>query len=238
MRLVRRLVAGEAQVVGDPEDAAADPRLGAHAGRDPLLQPRAHGVDERIRELQQLPAVPRRPARPVRRRRRRPGRDRRPARERRLGLHRRPATRPRHPRPTTNRHPTGDATGRRTGKPDRRVLPYERGTSATSPLLRPCCATTPPSPCCPRRASSPAVRQWPSSSPPSPPTADGRLDLIQLVETRANGHPALAAYLPDDTGDCRGYGVMVLTTDGDHVTTIAGFPDSTLYSAFDLPTTR
>ena len=42
--------------------------------------------------------------------------------------------------------------------------------------------------------------------------AGGRLDLIRLVATRANGHPSLAAYLPDDsTDDCRGYGVMVLT---------------------------
>jgi len=29
--------------------------------------------------------------------------------------------------------------------------------------------------------------------------AAGRLDLIRLVATRANGHPALAAYLPDDS---------------------------------------
>ncbi|WP_245665427.1 RNA polymerase subunit sigma-70 [Actinoplanes subtropicus] len=68
--------------------------------------------------------------------------------------------------------------------------------------------------------------------------ADGRLDLIQLVETRANGHPALAAYLPDDTGDCRGYGIMVLTVEGGQVTTITGFPDATLFAAFDLPTAR
>jgi RNA polymerase sigma-70 factor (ECF subfamily) len=68
--------------------------------------------------------------------------------------------------------------------------------------------------------------------------ADGRLDLIHLVETRANGHPALAAYLPDDTGDCRGYGIMVLTVDGDQVTTITGFPDPTLFPTFDLPTAR
>jgi len=37
--------------------------------------------------------------------------------------------------------------------------------------------------------------------------AAGRLDLIRLVATRANGHPSLAAYLPDgSTGGCRGYG--------------------------------
>lgn len=69
--------------------------------------------------------------------------------------------------------------------------------------------------------------------------ADGRLDLIELVEVRANGHPALAAYLPDETaGDCRGYGIMVLTLDGDRIATITGFPDPALYPAFDLPVTR
>jgi RNA polymerase sigma-70 factor (ECF subfamily) len=69
--------------------------------------------------------------------------------------------------------------------------------------------------------------------------AEGRLDLIHLVQTRANGHPAVAAYLPDGTtGDCRGYGIMVLTTAGDQIATITGFPDPALFPAFDLPTTR
>jgi RNA polymerase sigma-70 factor (ECF subfamily) len=68
--------------------------------------------------------------------------------------------------------------------------------------------------------------------------ADGRLDQIRLVVTRANGHPALAAYLPDDrTGECHGYGIMVLTLDGDQVATITGFPDPALFSLFDLPDT-
>jgi RNA polymerase sigma-70 factor (ECF subfamily) len=69
--------------------------------------------------------------------------------------------------------------------------------------------------------------------------AAGRLDLIHLVEVRANGHPALAAYLPDGTtGDCRGYGIMVLTVAGDQVATITGFPDPDLFPVFGLPTTR
>jgi RNA polymerase sigma-70 factor (ECF subfamily) len=69
--------------------------------------------------------------------------------------------------------------------------------------------------------------------------ADGRLDLIRLVITRANGHPALAAYLPDErTDDCRGYGIMVLTVDGDQVATITGFPDPDLFPLFDLPITH
>jgi RNA polymerase sigma-70 factor (ECF subfamily) len=66
--------------------------------------------------------------------------------------------------------------------------------------------------------------------------ADGRLDLIRLVVTRANGHPAVAAYLPDNTsGDCRGYGIMVLTVIGDQVASITGFPDPYLFPIFDLP---
>jgi RNA polymerase sigma-70 factor (ECF subfamily) len=68
--------------------------------------------------------------------------------------------------------------------------------------------------------------------------AEGRLDLIRLVEIRANGNPALAAYLPDSTGECRGYGIMVLTISGDQVAAITGFPDPELFPAFGLPTAR
>jgi RNA polymerase sigma-70 factor (ECF subfamily) len=69
--------------------------------------------------------------------------------------------------------------------------------------------------------------------------AGGRLDLIRLVQIRANGHPALAAYLPDgQTENCRGYGIMVLTIDGYQVATITGFPDPGLFAAFGLPTSR
>ena len=68
--------------------------------------------------------------------------------------------------------------------------------------------------------------------------ADGRLDLIDLVVTRANGHPTLAAYLPDEhSGDCRGYGIMVLTITDGQIATITGFPDPHLFPIFDLPTT-
>ena len=69
--------------------------------------------------------------------------------------------------------------------------------------------------------------------------AAGRLDLIRLVATRANGHPSLAAYLPgDSTDDCRGYGVMVLTVAGGQIATITGFPDPGLFPIFGLPLTR
>jgi RNA polymerase sigma-70 factor, ECF subfamily len=69
--------------------------------------------------------------------------------------------------------------------------------------------------------------------------AAGRLDLIQLVTTRANGHPALAAYLPDDgIGDCRGYGIMVITVAGGQIAAITGFPDPGLFPIFGLPLTH
>jgi RNA polymerase sigma-70 factor (ECF subfamily) len=68
--------------------------------------------------------------------------------------------------------------------------------------------------------------------------AGGRLDKIRLVVTRANGHPALAAYLPDDgEWECDGYGIMVLTVVGGEVATITGFPDPGLFPLFDLPAT-
>jgi RNA polymerase sigma-70 factor, ECF subfamily len=65
--------------------------------------------------------------------------------------------------------------------------------------------------------------------------AAGRLDTIRLRVVRANGHPALAAYLPDDGGECRGYGIMVLTITGGQVGTITGFPDPGLFPIFGLP---
>jgi RNA polymerase sigma-70 factor, ECF subfamily len=68
--------------------------------------------------------------------------------------------------------------------------------------------------------------------------ANGRLERIRLVVTRANGHPALAAYLPDDQEwECRGYGIMVLTITGDEIATITGFPDPDLFPRFGLPAT-
>jgi RNA polymerase sigma-70 factor, ECF subfamily len=48
--------------------------------------------------------------------------------------------------------------------------------------------------------------------------ADGELDRIRLAPTRANGQPALAAYLDDEA-----YGVMVFALDGEEVTSIVGF---------------
>ncbi|WP_327585234.1 hypothetical protein OHA25_57735 [Nonomuraea sp. NBC_00507] len=65
--------------------------------------------------------------------------------------------------------------------------------------------------------------------------AEGRLDRIRLVATAANGQPALAAYLPDATDTCQGYGIMVLTTTPAGIAEITGFPDQALFAWFGLP---
>jgi RNA polymerase sigma-70 factor (ECF subfamily) len=67
--------------------------------------------------------------------------------------------------------------------------------------------------------------------------ADGRLDRIHLVATRANGQPALAAYLPGADGAYRAYGVMVLVVVEDGIQAITGFQDASLFHAFGLPQT-
>lgn len=67
--------------------------------------------------------------------------------------------------------------------------------------------------------------------------ADGRLDLFRLTPTRANGHPAAAAYLPGDNGAHVAYGVMVMTMTGGCIDTITGFSDRRLFDAFALPAT-
>ncbi|GAA0707262.1 RNA polymerase subunit sigma-70 [Dactylosporangium roseum] len=69
--------------------------------------------------------------------------------------------------------------------------------------------------------------------------AEGRLELIDLVTVRANGQPALAAYLPDSTGTCCGYGIMVLTVDpGGAIAQITAFPLPGVFAAFGLPAHR
>jgi RNA polymerase sigma-70 factor, ECF subfamily len=66
---------------------------------------------------------------------------------------------------------------------------------------------------------------------------EGRLDLIRLRPTRANGQPALAAYVQESpAGPFRAYGIMVFALDGDRIggiTGFAGYPE--LYPAFGLP---
>jgi RNA polymerase sigma-70 factor (ECF subfamily) len=68
--------------------------------------------------------------------------------------------------------------------------------------------------------------------------AEGRLDEIRLRATRANGQPALAAYLRDrDTGVHSAYGIMVLTVDGERLAAITGFPGPDVFALFGLPAT-
>jgi RNA polymerase sigma-70 factor, ECF subfamily len=68
--------------------------------------------------------------------------------------------------------------------------------------------------------------------------AEGRLDRIRLVASRANGQPALAAYLQGDDGASDAYGVMVLTVAGDAIQAVTGFQDASLFHAFGMPLTR
>jgi RNA polymerase sigma-70 factor (ECF subfamily) len=60
--------------------------------------------------------------------------------------------------------------------------------------------------------------------------ADGRLDEIELLPTRANGQPAVGAYFQGQA-----YGLMVLTIDGGEIAEITGFADPALFPEFGLP---
>ena len=67
---------------------------------------------------------------------------------------------------------------------------------------------------------------------------EGRLDRIQLVSTRANGQPTLAAYA-DERGDgvFDAYGVMVFAIRGERIDGITGFPrQPELFTRLGLPT--
>jgi RNA polymerase sigma-70 factor, ECF subfamily len=67
---------------------------------------------------------------------------------------------------------------------------------------------------------------------------DGRLDLIRLLGVRANGQPALAAYVQESPAEpLRAYGIMVFAVDADHIagiTGFAGYPE--LFPVSELPT--
>ncbi len=67
---------------------------------------------------------------------------------------------------------------------------------------------------------------------------EGRLDRIQLVPTRANGQPALAAYADEEgAGVFDAYGVMVFAIDGERIDGITGFPQQpALFTRLGLPT--
>ena len=53
--------------------------------------------------------------------------------------------------------------------------------------------------------------------------AAGALERIRLLPTRANGQPAVAAYMEDEAGAFQAYGIMVFAIDGDAVASITGF---------------
>ena len=64
---------------------------------------------------------------------------------------------------------------------------------------------------------------------------DGRLELILLLPARANGQPALAAYVRAEDG-WDAYGVMVFAVDGVRISGITGFAgDPQLLPRFGLP---
>jgi RNA polymerase sigma-70 factor (TIGR02960 family) len=61
---------------------------------------------------------------------------------------------------------------------------------------------------------------------------------LRLAPTRANGQPAFGCYLPDaHTTIARPYGLMVLALEGDRVSAITWFGDSSVFPHFGLPHT-
>jgi RNA polymerase sigma-70 factor (ECF subfamily) len=66
---------------------------------------------------------------------------------------------------------------------------------------------------------------------------EGRLDLIRLLDARANGQPALAAYVREPgAASSRAYGLMVFALEGGRIagiTGFAGYPE--LFPRFGLP---
>jgi RNA polymerase sigma-70 factor, ECF subfamily len=61
---------------------------------------------------------------------------------------------------------------------------------------------------------------------------------LRLVPTRANGQPAFGCYLPiRDTDIARPRGLFVLTLDGDRISAITWFADTSVFPRFGLPRT-
>jgi hypothetical protein len=80
------------------------------------------------------------------------------------------------------------------------------------------------------RVAGPRSRSF---SLPCPPA--GAWNASACVTPRANGGPAVAAYLPDQNGTSVRYGLMALTITNGTVATITGFPDPALFPIFGLP---
>jgi RNA polymerase sigma-70 factor (TIGR02960 family) len=61
---------------------------------------------------------------------------------------------------------------------------------------------------------------------------------VRVVATRANGQPAFGCYLDDRHAPiARLYGFLVLTLDGEHISAITQFSDTTVSARFGLPRT-
>lgn len=86
----------------------------------------------------------------------------------------------------------------------------------------------PPTPVCFRGPAE--IRHFFATVP-----AEGQLDTIRLLKTRANGQPAVAAYMRSPAGGHVGYGLMVFELSGEHITAITGFQDARLLFQFRLP---
>jgi RNA polymerase sigma-70 factor (ECF subfamily) len=62
---------------------------------------------------------------------------------------------------------------------------------------------------------------------------------MSLVPTRANTQPAFGCYLPvPDTGVARAFSLLVLTLEGQRISAITWFADSSMFPRFGLPPTR
>lgn len=104
----------------------------------------------------------------------------------------------------------------------RRDIPALVSLLATDALL-----TMPPEPLAYRGGV--AISSFVSTVP-----AGGDLTAIRLIPTRANGQPAVAAYLREGA-TALGYGIMVLTIEQGRIGEITGFADPTLFPVFGLP---
>jgi RNA polymerase sigma-70 factor (ECF subfamily) len=61
---------------------------------------------------------------------------------------------------------------------------------------------------------------------------------LRLVPTRANGQPAFGCYFPSPhTEVARPYGLLVLTLEGDQISAMTWFADSSVFPLFGLPRT-
>jgi RNA polymerase sigma-70 factor (ECF subfamily) len=59
---------------------------------------------------------------------------------------------------------------------------------------------------------------------------------LRLVPTRANGQPAFGCYFPSpETEIARPYGLLVVTLDGDQISAMTWFADSSVFPFFGLP---